>query len=329
MACTVTPQQVYNALTAAGFSTNQAIGAMANGIAESGLNPETRVVDSNGYYSDGIWQFNEESYPGAAALVTGNCANDLTAQVGFLKSVVSGQALNGSTPAQVAGNFAQYFERCQTCQPGGTSYNQRVADAADVAQWASSGNWPTSAGSLSSSSSSGSGSSSSSSTCLLNIPVVGCALTKSEARALIGGGLLVLSAFAGLVGLLVLAAAGFRASGAGRAAGGALEGAGAAIAFVPGAEVAGLAVGAAGARTRQAASGGAARRSLDQRRQRRTGEARAAQGRQSAAEREARRERGTETITERRPLGGEMGGTQTRTVRRPARAEPARGRHAA
>ena len=95
MACTVSPRQVYDALTSAGFSTVQAIGVMANGIAESGLNVETAVMDSNGYMSYGIWQFNAESYPNAKALVTGNCQADLAAQVGQVKAAASGQGWKG------------------------------------------------------------------------------------------------------------------------------------------------------------------------------------------------------------------------------------------
>jgi hypothetical protein len=320
MACTVTPQQIYTALTSAGFSTVQAIGIMANGIAESGLNPETNVVDSNGYRSYGIWQFNAASYPNAAALVTGNCANDLAAQVGLLKTAASGQALAGSTPGQVAGNFAQYFERCQTCQPGGTSYNQRVADAADVAQWASSGNWPASAGSLSSG---GGSSSSSGGQCgpLWTLPLVGTVITTCNARALIGGALIAGASLAGLVGLVVLAAAGFRGSGAGRVAGQVAE-------TVPGAAVAARAVqaqGPAARRQRRAQAATAAQRQQSAAARQQAGERR----RQEAA---ARHERGTETIVEeeRTPISGEMGGTRrtVRTVRRPARQEPARGRHA-
>jgi hypothetical protein len=214
--CTVSPLQVYQALTAAGFSTVQAIGVMANGIAESGLHPEAAVMDSNGYMSYGIWQFNAGSYPNAAALVTGNCTADLAAQVGQVKASASGQALSGTTAAQVAGNFAQYFEKCATCQPGGTSYNQRVADAGDVAQWASSGNWPASAGSLSPG-----GSSSSSADCAFgpDLPLVGtvCLVKKTTIRHAAGVMLMAAGGLAGSLGVVLMAAFAFRASGAQRA----------------------------------------------------------------------------------------------------------------
>ena len=193
---------------------------MANAIAESSLNPESRVVDSNGYYSNGLWQFNEASYPTAGSLVTGNCADDITQQVGFLKSVVSGNALNGSSGAEVAGNFAANFERCQGCQQGSTQANgwsTRVANAATVEGWISSGNWPTSSASLTAAGGGGGSSSSSNATCAMqvNIPLAGsvCLLTKGQARALIGGALMAGAAAVALPALVILAAAGFGSQG--------------------------------------------------------------------------------------------------------------------
>jgi hypothetical protein len=231
MATACTPKGIYTALTGAGFSTTQAIGVMANGLAESGLNPEANVVDSNGYRSYGIWQFNAKSYPNASGLVTGNCSADIDAQIGLLKASVSGQALAGSTPAQVAGNFAQYFERCATCQPGGASNTQRVANAGIVAGWVSSGKWPTSAAGLSGSGSSsaaagtgGEGSAATGSACLVQFPGVSlgpvgsvgsfCIFSKGEARGLIGGMLLLAGGGLFVIGALILAAGAFQRSGA-------------------------------------------------------------------------------------------------------------------
>jgi hypothetical protein len=227
MACG--PKDIYDALLMAGFSTNQAIGAMANGIAESGLNAETRVVDSNGYYSDGIWQFNEQSYPNAAGLVTGNCTADIAAQVGLLKASASGQALAGASGAEVAGNFAQYFERCQQCQPGGASYSQRVTNAATVAGWVSSGKWPTSSAGLSGSASvtqaaatgpdcafSLGGGKIGAGPVGVTLPTV-CLLKKTTIRHVVGGGLIIAGGTVSGLGVVLLAAFAFRASGAARA----------------------------------------------------------------------------------------------------------------
>lgn len=239
MACTVTPKQVYTALTGAGFSTVQAIGIMANGINESSLQPEARAVDSNGRYSNGLLQWNEASYPTSGGLVTGNCTADLAAQVGFLKATVSGSALNGSTGAEVAGNFAQYFERCVGCQPGGAQNNQRVANAATVEGWISSGKWPAATGP----GVSGGGSTltaadlaasqaSLGSTCLIGFGGVPgtswvndifgsggnvgqfCILSKSEVRALLGGLIIAAGGLVAITGVLILAAYGLKRSGA-------------------------------------------------------------------------------------------------------------------
>ena len=332
MASGITPRQAYQALLAAGASTIQAIAILANAINESGINPE--AVGDQGT-SFGIVQQHGPQY---ASLVTGNAQADLAAQVKTIAQNGGFSAASGSDAGQAAGNFAANYEKCVGCQPGGAQYNQRVANAATVATWVSSGKWPTSAGSPAGAAGTGTaaaGQGSTSSTCLLgfsgaSVPVLGtvgqsCFLSKSEARALIGGALMVGSAFAALVGLLVVAAAGFRESGAGRAAGGALEGAGAALAFVPGAEGAGLAVGAAGARARSAGTSGAGGRSLQRRRAARAqaSRARAQASRAQAAElergnREARRAAGSP-----RSQGRAVRGQAPRAPRpRPQQAPP-------
>lgn len=109
-----------------------------------------------------------------------------------------------------------------------------------------------------------------SSACLVGFPGFAgigsfCVVSKSQARGVIGATLMATGGLVGVVGLLILAAASFHGSGAGHAAGGALEAVGAGLAFVPGAEGAGLAVGAAGAAARRAGSQGAPRASLDRR----------------------------------------------------------------
>ena len=218
------PQAIYTALLAAGFSTVQAVGAMANAIAESTLNPEASVIDSNGARSNGLWQFNEASYPDSGRLITGNCAADIQQQVGYLKAHVSGQALNGTTGAEVASNFAASFERCQGCQAGGSQNAQRTANAATVQGWVASGSWPTSSAGITGSSGGGNVLTSTivSGTCVLplNIPVAGqfCLLSKSQARGVLGVLLMIAGGVLLLPGVLVLAAAGLERTGAGTAA---------------------------------------------------------------------------------------------------------------
>jgi hypothetical protein len=290
MACG--PRDIYNELIKQGFSTNQAVGAMANGIAESGLNAETRVVDSNGYYSNGIWQFNEASYPNSGSLVTGHCAADISAQVGLLRASVSGPALAGGSGAEVAGNFARYFERCATCQQGGASYQQRVASAATVSGWISSGKWPTSSAGLT-----GAGAASAAQAagpdCAFTLggsrigtSVVGvtlpstCLLKKSTIRHAAGAGLMVAGGTVGMVGIILLAAFAFRASGAARTASAALG-----MVPTPGAQAASRAIASpqAAARARVGRQQAAARQGEQAAaRQRRQGEQAAARQRRQA-----------------------------------------------
>ncbi len=105
---------------------------------------------------------------------------------------------------------------------------------------------------------------------LPQLPVVGtpgCLLSYGQARALLGGGLMLAGGFTLVVGLLVLAAAGLKQSGAGHAAGSTLETVGAGVAFVPGAEPAGLAIAGAGAAAKRAGSSSGASQSVARRRQ--------------------------------------------------------------
>lgn len=123
---------VFNALRSAGASVNAAIGIIANGINESHLDPEARAMDTNGKFSNGVWQFNEASYPSSGSLVTGHPAEDLVRQVRFLAQVGGLRAASGSTPQQAASNFAANFERCAGCQPGGAQNSSRVGNVAGV-----------------------------------------------------------------------------------------------------------------------------------------------------------------------------------------------------
>jgi len=138
--------------------------------------------------------------------------------------------------------------------------------------------------------------------CLINIPVVGCVLTKTQARAMIAGIIIGGSTLVAFVGFALLAVEAMERSGAGQAAGKSLETVGAGLAFVPGLEPAGLAVGAAGSAARRGSS--SASSSLARRRTAR------AQRQQSGP---------TTTSTTREPIESESGGTRTTTrTTRPA-----------
>jgi hypothetical protein len=218
---TVTPKQIYTALTAKGASTTQAIGIMANGIAESGLNPE--AVGDQGT-SFGIWQQHGNQY---STLVTGNPVNDMNAQVQTLVANGAFASASGSTGAQAAGNFSANYERCTTCQPGQASYNERVANAATVAGWIASGSWPASAGAATAAAGGTGGTSTSNSTdptcawgfsgSLVVTSVNLCVVKKTTLRHVVGGGLLVAGGVVLLAGAAILAASAFRSSGAQRA----------------------------------------------------------------------------------------------------------------
>jgi hypothetical protein len=251
----VSPLQIYQALTKAGASTVQAIGIMANMINESDLDPE-EVNPAGPQAGVGLVQWQTTDYPAASTLVTGNPQADLNAQVAYLAQTGGFAAASGATPSQAAGSFAAGYEKCQGCQPGGAQYNSRVANATTVSQWVTSGKWPASAGSAAAGAGSSSGGTGPG--CLLanpfsaSLPLIGnvsagpsCLFATSQARALIGGLMLIPAGVIGLTGVVVLIALGFRraAPGAGRAA----EAVGAGLAVVPGLEGAGLAVAGAGA----------------------------------------------------------------------------------
>lgn len=136
-------QDIYKALVAAGLSSVQAAGVMGNIQSESSFDVEANAMDSNGARSYGMIQWNAASYPAASSLVTGNRTSDLQRQVSFLLHNTNNlnRGLAGSTAAQVAGNFAQYVEVCSGCQPGGSSYNQRVSQANQIYNAAATGQW--------------------------------------------------------------------------------------------------------------------------------------------------------------------------------------------
>lgn len=143
-----------------------------------------------------------------------------------------------------------------------------------------------------------------------------CFFTRSEARALIGGVLIVGSAAVGLVAAVILAAAAFQKTGA-------LAKAADAAAVVPGGGAVAAGLTAAHARASRTGAGVTQGRERAAR-ARQAGEARRARQAQAGerreravAERRERYERGMVTTEERTPLSGEMGGTRRTVTRRP------------
>jgi hypothetical protein len=232
----VTPKQIYTALTGAGASTIQAIGIMANMIAESGLNPE--AVGDQGT-SFGLVQQHGMQYAG---LVSGNAANDMAAQIKTMATNGGIVAASGSTGAAAAGNFSANYERCTTCQPGQASYNERVANAATVAGWVSSGSWPASAGSATAGAAGAGGAGTTSNSTdpacawgfsgsLVVTSVNLCVVKKTTIRHAVGGLLLAGGGIVGLAGAAILAASALGRSGA-------LAKTAQAVAVLPGGQVA-------------------------------------------------------------------------------------------
>lgn len=238
-------QDIWNALIAAGASPIQAAGIMGNMFFESSLNPEANAVDSNGYRSYGLIQWNSApgNYPNASSLVTGNPQKDTASQITFLAQTGGFRAASGSTASEAGGNFAANYERCASCQSGGNQYNMRASKAADFFASAQSGNWATSSGNSGSSGTQTAGNVTGASydpaTCLVGfnqslgglfslVPggpssINACFFTKTEARALIGGLILGVSAVLFIAGSVILVSYGFRRSGAATAVGSSLS----------------------------------------------------------------------------------------------------------
>jgi len=296
----VTPRQIYQALINAGASTTQAIGIMANMIAESGLNPE--AVGDQGT-SFGLVQQHGGQY---STLVTGNPPADMNAQVKVVARNGGFAAADGANGAQAAGNFSARYERCTTCQPGQSSYNQRVANAAMVAGWVSSGKWPTSVGSATAAAAGGGSTSNSSDpTCawgfsgsLVVTSVNICIVKKTTLRHLVGGLVMVAGGSVVLVGAVILAASAFQRSGAQRAVSNAVG-----LVPTPAAQTASRAIASP-----RAAAG--------QRVRRQAGEKRAAERKSAAETRAAERKSAAETRAAERKSAAET------------RQQPPKGKHA-
>lgn len=117
-----TAEAVFSYLTGQGMSPIAAAGIIGNMKAESGLDPESHAIDSNGYQSSGLVQWNAKSYPDSPSLVTGNASADLAAQLAYLTKDINASpnletSLNAAqTPSQAAQIWASLFERCAACQ---------------------------------------------------------------------------------------------------------------------------------------------------------------------------------------------------------------------
>src|SRR5258708_4432882 len=247
----VTPREVYALLIQKGLSTAQAVGVLANMWAESHIDPESDGIDSNGYRSVGLINWNTKGYTNARQLVTGNPQRDVRAQIDYLFTSTSGLSagLQGATAADVAGNFAAHVEVCQGCAPGDTppptGWGARRGYGSMVQGWVNSGRWPKSWGWAGGPAGPGGGPGAKGGACLVRLPLVGCVLSTSSARALLGGGMLLAALPLGLVGAVVIVPLGLRRSGAGPALARSAEAAGARVGVLPRVDRAGAALAAA------------------------------------------------------------------------------------
>lgn len=229
----ISPKDIWDALTSAGFSAVQAAGVMGNMISESSLNVESAAMDSNGAMAYGLVSWNAASYPNASGLVTGHPAADLKRQVDFLASSGGRAAASGTTVRETAGNFASGYERCQGCQSGGSQWTTRVSQALTVAAWAASGSWPAGKGQASTTATLTAAQvaeqTKGQKTCAWSVGWGGipgtswlswlfggstdvgageiCLLSKAQARALAGFGVLGAGIFVGFAGVQIISAA--------------------------------------------------------------------------------------------------------------------------
>lgn len=197
---------IWNDLIAAGATPFQAAGIMGNIEQESGGNPESRAMDSNGRYANGLVSWNEGSYPNSASMLTGNPTQDIKTQIAYLIQTGGLTAAGNAQSASAAAiNFQNNYERCGTCNTP-----NRVQSATDVFNAATSGNWNSGAATPATGTAlADSSTNNTSPACVLKIHYVfgsTCIWTAGYSRALLGGlliasgGLVALVALSGLVG---------------------------------------------------------------------------------------------------------------------------------
>lgn len=208
------------------------------------------------------WYYNTESGQLTSGNNLENVFNNIFGGLGWHELNISGSA----TGAQAAVEARKEFPNGATPDYSPVTAGKVASGAAKDAKNAVTGN------------SGGTGTD-----CMITLPVVGCILKYTQARALIAGFIIGASGIVGIVGLALLTVEALQRSGAATAAGHALETTGAGLAFIPGAEGAGLALGAVGSAAKRGGSRAGAGASLDQRRRGR--EYRAQEARE-AAERE-------------------------------------------
>lgn len=212
----VTPQDIWNQLIALGASPMQAAGIMGNMQAESSLNPDGPAGDQGTSY--GLFQ-QHGSY---SYLVTGNPAVDMLAQI---KTMIANGGMSsavGSSPEEVASNFAHGYERCAACgyQDGSAELKVRSDNARAIYNAATSGDWAhisydaTAAGNPGAAGASGPGGAATGisgcfrgagKNCMVSPPGTQWCFTYCEAKGVLGGVIMVGGGLLILAGVLILA----------------------------------------------------------------------------------------------------------------------------
>jgi hypothetical protein len=133
---------VYNALIAKGLKPFQAAGIMGNIQNESSFRVEVAAPDSGGTTSYGLIQWNSGGLGAGGVgpgLVTGNPKKDFNNQINAIATLFKTHNISGSTAGEVAGQWASKIEGCVGCQPGGSQWSQRVANAEAIFAQAAKG----------------------------------------------------------------------------------------------------------------------------------------------------------------------------------------------
>lgn len=148
----------------------------------------------------GHWYYNTESGQLTHGNNLENLGNNLFGGLGWHELNISGNA----TGAQAAAEARKEFPNGATPDYSPVTAGKVASGAVQAAKNAVTGNQGTSGNATA---------------CMINLPVIGCVLAKTQARALIAGLIIGASGLVGVVGLALLTVEALQRTGAGRAAG--------------------------------------------------------------------------------------------------------------
>lgn len=126
--------QIVSGAKGRGYSHTEAIGVLANGLAESNLNP--KAVNTNGERSYGIFQLNANGGVGTGKPVSEMLT--VSGNLGFILDEADSRNFGGmdnSSPAKAAVNFMREIERPSDRSPTGPNAQKRAAIAEELARY--------------------------------------------------------------------------------------------------------------------------------------------------------------------------------------------------